>query len=479
MTGRPPSPRNAAELAACSCGGYSRAHLLRRAAGAAVPGAGLPAIEPGMPLPAGTGMSRRSFLSRSAGLAMAVYGAGALGFDALDAGIAAAAEAPDQPVLVTVFLDGGADALSMLAPTGHSRYAELRPTLALGLGANGAEELGPAFGEDPSLRWHASLSPLATLHAEGKVSVLPAVGYADANQSHFTSRHYWEVGATDPFGRFGWMGRYLDQHGSADNPLQGLSLGWDLSPTLASQSVPVAAMSSPAGYDFWAPGVWGPVEPAMLDAIGTLGEPATSDGGLAQARAAARATGRLREQVEPFQGGYTTPPGPVYPGGSDFAERLRALAAMLGAGLPLRCVAMSGAGGYDTHSDQEASLPQNLSVTADSLLAFQRDLEARGLDGRVLTLVWSEFGRRPRENGSGTDHGAAGTAFLIGSAVAGTMIGEFPGIGPSDLDEDDNLRATSDFRGLYRGLLEQWLSVDAAPIIPGAAGFSAPTLLAP
>ncbi len=479
MTPRPPIQDNAAELAACACGGYSRAPLLRRAASAAVPGAGLPAIERGMPTPAGTGMSRRSFISRTAGLAMAVYGAGALGVDALDAGIAAAAEAPDQPVLVTVFLDGGADALSILAPTGHARYAELRPTLALGLGENGAAELGPTFSEDTSLTWHASLNPLATLHAEGKVTVLPAVGYTDANQSHFTSRHFWEVGATDPFGRYGWMGRYLDQHGSADNPLQGLSLGWDLSPALASQSVPVAAMSSPADYDFWAPGVWGPVEPAMLDAIGALGEPPTTDSGLAQARAAAVATGRLREQVEPFQGGYTTPPSVTYPTGSSFSDRLRALAAMLGAGLPLRCVAINGAGGYDTHSNQEDSLPQNLAVTAGSLLAFQRDLEARGLNGRVLTLVWSEFGRRPRENGSGTDHGAAGTAFLIGSATRGTMVGEFPGIGANDLDEDDNLRATADFRGLYRGLLEQWLSVDAAPIIPGAGSFAAPTLLKP
>jgi uncharacterized protein (DUF1501 family) len=479
MPSRPPTRDVSAELAACACGGHTRAQLLRRAAGAAVPGAGLPAIEPGMPTPAGTGMSRRAFMSRSAGLGLAVYGASKLGFDTFDAGIAAAAEAPEQPVLVSVFLDGGADSLSMLAPTGHARYAQLRPTLALGLGENGGDELGPAFSEDPSLTWHSSLAPLATLHGEGKVSVMPAVGYSDANQSHFTSRHYWEVGATDPFGRYGWMGRYLDQHGTADNPLQGLALGWDLSPALATQSVPVAAMSRPEDYDFWAPGVWGPVETAMLDAIGDLGGPPTSDPGLAQARAAAAATGRLREQVAPFQAGYTTPPGVGYPTGSPFSDRLRALAAMLGAGLPLRCVAISGAGGYDTHSNQEDSLPQNLSVTAGSLLAFQRDLEARGLDGRVLTLVWSEFGRRPRENGSGTDHGAAGSAFLIGSAARGEMIGEFPGLADNDLDEDDNLRATVDFRAVYRGLAEQWLGVDSAPILPDAQSFAAPALLKP
>jgi uncharacterized protein (DUF1501 family) len=166
----------------------------------------------------------------------------------------------------------------------------------------------------------------------------------------------------------------------------------------------------------------------------------------------------------------------AYPDGSDFAQRLRALAAMLAAGLPLRCVAIDAAGSYDTHSDQEASLPQDLKVTCDSLVAFQRDLEARGLADRVLVHVWSEFGRRPAENGSGTDHGAGGCSFLIGTQASGHMVGEFPGL--AQLDEDDNLRVTSDFRGVYRGLLEQWFGVDAAQIIPGAASFAVPTLLA-
>lgn len=461
---------NRAELDACGCVGLSRAKLLRRAASAAVPGRGLPAIEPGMPTPAGTGLTRRSFMSRSAGLAMAVYGANRLGWGAFEEGIAAAAQAPAQPVLVSVFLEGGADSLSVLAPTGHPRYEVLRPNLRL------LPSEGTAFSEDSTLRWHPSASALSTLHGEGKLSVFPAIGYTDANQSHFTSRHFWEVGATDPGGRIGWLGRYLDQHGARDNPLQGLSLGWELSPSLAPGSVPVATISKPDEYDFWAPGVWGGMQQPMLNAIGGLGLGAeTSDPGLAQARGAAAATGRLRAQMEPFQNGYTSPQGVAYPADSDFAERLSALAAMLAAGLPLRCVSIDAAGGYDTHSDQKASLPRNLELTCDSLLAFQRDLEARGLADRVLVHVWSEFGRRPRENGTGTDHGAAGASFLMGSQVRGQMVGEFPGL--ASLDSDDNLRTTSDYRGLYRGLLEQWFGVDAAPIIPNAASFTAPQLL--
>src|SRR5437763_14661482 len=137
---------------------------------------------------------------------------------------------------------------------------------------------------------------------------------------------------------------------------------------------------------------------------------------------------------------------------------------MIGAGLPLRVASLQAPGHYDTHSDQPGALSQGLQLTADSLLAFQRDLEERGLADRVLVHVWSEFGRRAEENGSsGTDHGAAGVGFLIGAHAKGTMIGEFPGL-QNGLDEDGNVKATADFRAVYSSLLEQWLGVDAAAV---------------
>jgi uncharacterized protein (DUF1501 family) len=445
-------------MANCGCTEYSRA------------GRGLPAIEPGMPLPAGTGLSRRAFLSRASGLAMAVYGAASLGPKAFEAGIsAAAAQAADQRILVSVFLSGGVDSLTLLAPTGHSRYASLRPTLAL------PGDQGTPFAEDTSLRWHPSAASLATLHDEGKLTVFPAVGYDDPNQSHFTSRHYWEVGEVNPFGRWGWLGRYLDRHGVPDNPLQGLTLGWELQPSLAAREVPVATVSRPDQYDFWSPGVWGPVHDRMLDAFGDLGEAATGDPGLRYARDQMTATSTLREQLEPFQSGYSTPAGVTYPN-AEIGRRLAALAAMIAGGLPLRVVAVE-TGGYDTHSNQAQTLAPDLDEVTRSLLAFQRDLEARGLADRVLVHVWSEFGRRPQENGSGTDHGAAGVGFVIGSRASGQMVGSFPGLLDSQLDGADNLRATSDFRGAYRALLEQWLQVDAGEIIPGSSSFAAPTLV--
>jgi uncharacterized protein (DUF1501 family) len=448
------------------CNEFSRSSLLRQAVAEA--GSGLPAIEPGMPVPAGTGLDRRSFVLRSTGLALAVYGAGALRLPLFDEGVLeAAAAAPAQPVLVSVFLDGGVDSLSLLAPVADPDYRRLRPKLAL-------PDSGLAFTEDARLRWHPSAASLRTLHLEGKLTVLPTIGYTDADQSHFTSRHYWEVGATNPGLRTGWLGRYLDRAGRPDNPLQGLSLDGELAPPLATSRAPVAALRGADQYRFWAPGVWGDVEREMLETLARLGNArGRGDRALAAIGNISTQAARLRNQLGVFNGGSQNgnrfgSPVPYPEHRSSFPQRLAGLAAMLAAGLPLRCVALRAYGMYDTHADQPEALAQGLKLTGDTLLAFQRDLEARGLADRVLTLVWSEFGRRGQENGSdGTDHGAAGVAMLMGSRVRGQMIGELQYLRDA-LDREGNLKATVDFPSLYTSLLEQWFDFDAAGAIPNA-----------
>ncbi len=450
------------------CSEFTRSHLVRQAVAEA--GRGLPPIEPGMPVPAGTGLSRRSFLLRSSAAVLSVYGASKLRLGDLEAGVAQAAGG-SEPVLVSIFLDGGVDSLSVLAPTTDADYRRLRPSLALPPGA------GTAFGEDPRLRWNPAAASFDALHRAGKMSVLPAVGYASPDQSHFTSRHYWEVGGLWPNEQSGWIGRLLDTIGTADNPLQGLSLDGSLSPALASRSVPVAAIDGPS-YDLWAEGVWDEPESLMFGAVGELGRAAANskDLGLRTAGTTAAQAMQLKAQLEPFSGEEITPPV-AYPDGEDnwFGQSLSALAAMLGAGLPIRCAAISSPGDFDTHDNQADGFDSDLKLAADTIAAFQSDLEARGLADRVITLVWSEFGRRPEENDSGTDHGAGGAAFVIGSRVRGQMIGEFPGL--AQLDADDNLRATSDFRALYCSIAEQWFGVDAGAVIPDAAGFARPTLI--
>jgi len=453
------------------CNGLSRSRLLHKAIAEA--GRGLPAIEPGMPMPAGTGLSRRRFLAHGLGAALAVYGASRLGLSAFEEGIAAAASGAPQKVLVSVFLEGGADGMSVLSPQGDPLYKKLRPTLAL--------SGGTPLAEDGRLFWHPATSGIAQLYGEHKVTVMPAIGYTHPDQSHFTSRHYWEVGATSTQLNTGWLGRYLDAVGTLDNPLQGVSFDDSLAPTLATAKVPVAAITAPDQYDFGSNRVWGEVEERMLEAFGLFGGQAT-DPALHTAGNVAVQVDRLRRQLLPFRSadGTSGIQSPVtYPKSSDpFPSKLAGLAAMLAANLPMRVVALSAPGEYDTHSNEPGALAQGLQLTSDSLLAFQRDLEARGIADRVLVHVWSEFGRRAQENGSaGTDHGAAGTGFLIGTRVKGQMIGEFPGL-QSGLDDDGNLVETADFRAVYAALLEQWLGVDAGRVIPGASAFQRPGLIA-
>ena len=462
------------------CEGFARSEAMHRAlSGGLTPTAR--DWDPRMPVPAGVGIDRRRFLLGAAGGLVSVYGAGRLGLGgrALAEGVAsAAALAPSSsPVLVSVFLQGGIDSLSLLAPTEDPLYRKLRPTLALAPGA------GVPFTEDPRLSWHPSAAPLAALHDAGKVTVFPGIGYSSPDMSHFTSRHYWEVGATDTRLVTGWLGRFLDVVGSPDNPLQGLSMDGAMNPTLATLRNPVAAIDTPEDFSLWLEGVWGDVFDWTLDSASRLGDHQRRSGqtAIAQVAEAASEVGIVRQALAPFRNAsgaaaYTSPVTYPKDPATDFPQRLAGLAAMLAAGLPLRCVALTSDTQFDTHSAQPATFDSGLATISQALAAFQADLEARGLGDRVLVHVWSEFGRRAQQNGSnGTDHGAAGTSMLIGTRAAGGMVGEWPDL--AHLDVNGNQRENIDFRGVYCSLMEQFFGADAAAVIPDAARFARYPLL--
>jgi uncharacterized protein (DUF1501 family) len=457
------------------CDGLSRSEVLARV--------GSPREwDPRMPVPAGAGVDRRRFLLGAAGGLVSVYGAGRLGLggQAMSEGIAQAAETQGagSPILVSIFLAGGIDALSVLAPTEDATYRKLRPTLAVAPGS------GTPFSEDPRLSWSAAAGGFAALHDAGKLTVLPGIGYADPDMSHFTSRHYWEVGETSTTTTTGWLGRYLDQVGSAANPLQGLSMDSAMNPTLATAVNPVAAIDRPENFSVWMQGVWGDVFSLALDSTSRLGDAQrhSRDPAIAQVAAAAAESAIVRRALTPFVGkdgkaSYTSPVAyPTAAAQSDFPLRLAGLAAMIAHGLPLRCVALSPETQFDTHASQASTLTSGVTMAGEAIAAFQADLEARGIADRVLVHVWSEFGRRALENGShGTDHGAAGLSMLIGSRVTGTMIGEQPSL--QRLDANGNQRENVDFRGIYCSLLEQWFGHDAAAVIPHAHRFPRHPLL--
>ena len=471
-----PTSRSAEELLmADCCDDFTRSHLLRASVASA--GAGLPVVETGMPLPAGTGLTRRSMLLRSAGLALAVYGAGkTLTPQAFEAAVAEAAG--DHKVLISIFMDGGADALSLLAPVNDARYIALRPTLRMLPGS------GPVFEGDTRLEWHPSAQGFKELWDDPGVglAVAPAIGYASPNQSHFTSRHFWEVGATDVSATTGWLGRYLDRVGSPNVPIQGLSLDNSLSPQLATSSVAVAATDNLSGYRFQARGVWGTVETRMRTAYGALGAAAVA--GPDHRAGAPGADQRVPAVGRPRVGDRRHPAGRrELPGGEQHVQDAPAVD-RAAAGDDQRRRPPAGAlhhaqrAGRLRHALQPGdAVLDNMLGTAANIRAFWNDLVLRGLDDRVVITVWSEFGRRLAENGSGTDHGAAGTAFVIGKTVRQGLIGEFPGLAAgTGVDTSGNVRATADFRGLYCSLLEGWFQTEAEGIIPSAASFARPTL---
>ncbi len=432
--------------------------------------------DPRMPIPAGTGIDRRRFLLGAAGGLVSVYGAGRLGLggQALSEGIAqaATAQSSSSPILVSIFLAGGIDALSVLAPTEDPIYRKLRPTLAV------SPSDGIPFTEDPRLSWGPAAAGFAGLHNAGKMTVFPGIGYRDPDMSHFTSRHYWEVGAADTRVMTGWLGRYLDQVGTANNPLQGLSMDSEMNPTLATAVNPVAAIDLPESFSLWLQRRVGRrVQPDARLRLGDGRRPAPGRRSRDRAGRGRRIGGggraprpgavpQRRRQADLHRARHLPDQQHV-----DFPQRLAGLAAMIAAGLPMRCVALTPETQFDTHATQSETFTPGLTTVAEAIAAFQADLEARGIADRVLVHVWSEFGRRAQENGGlGTDHGAAGVGMLIGTRATGTMVGEWPSL--TNLDVNGNQKENVDFRGVYASLLEQWFDHDAASVIPDAGTFA-------
>ena len=417
-------------------------------------------------------LTRRQMLKWGIGAGVTVYAANMMPTGhLLDAAAAEAAAAPDAPVLVSVFLPGGLDLLDTLMPL--EQEGTLRDLRG---GVSPASPLplsGVPLGLHPSLS-RGPNGGLQGLYNRGQIGFLPGIDYANPNLSHFASRAFWETGMVSQQSVSGWLGRWLDRHGSGDNPLQGLSAGYSLSPTLRSVTAPVASISDAgdAQLSMWS--VWGDWGEAAVQAYAALSKSTPGAAGPASAARAARLAYTVSDRLKPFQKTKDKPDplgGPIaYPENNDTADRLKVLAGLLSQPLGIRVATVDADGSFDTHEGQAQTLDRDLGAVGEALATFQADLEARGLAQRVLTFVWSEFGRRPTANKSGgTDHGAGGVAWVQGPRALGGVLTEYPSL--TDLDSEKNLKVTVDFRRVYSSLLAQWMGTDPAEVIPGAAQF--------
>jgi uncharacterized protein (DUF1501 family) len=429
-------------------------------------------------------MSRRQVLMGGLGLGSSLYATKAMTVERmLESAQAQAAAAPNAPILVNVFLPGGCDLLSTLTPLWVAGpLNDVRKTLG--------DNTTPALGST-GLGLHASLSEGAGggvrgMFEAGKIGFLPGIDYANPDLSHFNSRNFWETGIVSPLAGPGWLGRWLDVAGSPDNPLQGLTLGGGLSPILRTAGAPVASLNSPRDARLNFAGTWGVGADKAAEAWGRLADAASSSRpGPAASAKAAGLTRTVADKLAPYaaeEGNGPHPPDPLappipYPEDNELGEKLSRAAALLALPLGVRVVTVEADGDYDTHDDQPTELAAALKGLSEALSAFQADIELRGLGPRVLTFVWSEFGRRVESNESqGTDHGAGGVAWVQGVRARPGVLTDYPDI--TRLDEHGNLAVTVDFRRVYASLLEGWLGTPADAVLPGAATFGHVSLVA-
>ena len=249
-----------------------------------------------------------------------------------------------------------------------------------------------------------------------------------------------------------------------------MSLAYGLSPVMRSRTAPVASASSPSNAGFHIRDTYGEPFDEAMKTWSALARARGGGPGMKAARHAAQLAKQVGDLLAPYA---KTKPGTRWPRRSPirtrrFGARLRTLAGLISKPLGIRVATVDAPGDFDTHDDQRNTLNQVLPDISQALGAFQADLEARGVADRVLTFVWSEFGRRPHDNDSGTDHGAGGLAWVQGTKVRGGLLSEYPSL--RDFDEDDNLKVTVDFRTVYASLIEQWLKTDAGAVLPSARG---------
>lgn len=480
-----PAPDGAADVHALRCADCARSDSLvtdlAPTSSLPIPAEAMDGFQDGVPHARRTarGLDRRTFLRNGMVGVASVYSATRLDWGSIwEAAIAEAAE-PMQKSVVCIFLNGGNDGLNTIVPVEPSEYAAYqakRANIARIIGPSTGGQVGTtvmggtggtlAFG-NPGVAGtgnNGDTRGFDTLYGDGSggagsdLAVFPAADYTPANRSHFDSRDYWFAGALQKM-QTGWLGRWLDAYGSQVNPLQAISLDSSLSKQIRSARAPVCAIQNLSGARFAVPNV-------SADAnaeIGKLAGVAAGAGNEGLARA--RSIYGLTVDVSNRLGGLrTVQPGAGYPPNTDLSRKLQLAATLLGAGLGTRVITVDW-GSFDTHGGQLTSQDPQLTVLSRALGAFKADLAARGIEDKVVTMVFSEFGRRIASNDSGgTDHGAGGMMLVSGSAVRGGLAGEHPGV---KVDDDGDLVVKTDFRSVYQSLIGEWLGGDPAAILPG------------
>lgn len=368
---------------------------------------------------------------------------------------------PEDRILVVVQLGGGNDGLNTVVPFGHDAYYRARPRLAVPAPGNGTTDRPGALPLDGmnGLGLHPNLHGFMDLINEGVGCIVQGVGYPNPNRSHFTSMDIWHTADTSAKGS-GWIGRYFDNTCNGRPVPEGeisigrtspLAMHGDIQKPVSFES---AELFRWLGEDLHS-SIRKPYDDINQAGLLPEVEPDSQLGFLMRTALEAQVSSdRIRKAV-------AKQPLVSYPG-SELARQLRIVSAMIRDEMATRVYYVS-ISGFDTHANQYFQHGNLLRQVGDALNAFHKDLKAHDNSGRVLTMVFSEFGRRVAQNASGgTDHGTAAPMYFVGDMVRGGILGEQPSL--TDLDQGD-LKFTVDFRSLYAAVLEDWMGADSSQIL--------------
>ena len=367
------------------------------------------------------------------------------------------AQTAKAPVLVVLQLSGGNDYMNTVIPYNDPLYRDYRPRVGLP-----GDQIFPL---DNEVGLHPSMGPLREMYNQGKMAIIHGVGYPNSVRSHFRSMDIWHTCEPDKTGTEGWLGlatRQLDP--LKENIVTAVSFGPCMFRALVAPGVPVACVDDLETYGLLTGISPEPQRAKILERFAQNYSPLI---GTDEVMKYLGATG-----LEAMAGADILKVAPQryastvkYPETS-IAKKLKGIAQINFADLGSRIFYCDHLG-FDTHANQlgvHATLWTDVSQAID---AFFADLREHDAADNVVMLLFTEFGRRVRDNGSGTDHGAGGAAFVLGDAVKGGQYGEYPSRKAEDLTQGD-LAPTLDFRGLYSTILEDWLHVDAKPIVKGS-----------
>ena len=364
-----------------------------------------------------------------------------------------------DPVVVVLQLTGANDPLNTIIPYTNPYYRDNRPKVGIP-----EDQVVPI---DDVLAFNPNMGPVKQLYDEGKLAIIQGIGYENSPRSHFRSMDIWHTCEPDKVGTEGWLGKVIrDLDPRGENVLKGVNFGQGLPRALALRGVPVTSVSDLESYGVLSdvPGISNREErDRMLDLFARIYAPTIGTGPVMDYLSQ---TGRnVLEGTDVIQTAPKKYSSSVEYADTPIAKSLRSVAQVYLADLGTQ-IFYTQHGSFDTHFNQ---MPQHSRLWTDvgrAIGDFFDDLREHEAGDNLVMVLFTEFGRRVKDNGTGTDHGAGGIAFVIGNQVKGGMYGAYPSLKPEDLQQGD-LAPNYDFRGFYGTIVEKWLGLDPVPVVGG------------